>query len=222
MTGIDLIKARAFGAGGGSGGSGGGSAQLDALIDRSITEVRSNAENVGTYAFYKCESLKTIDFPNARTIDKLAFSYCYALTDANFPSVTLLNESAIGDCTALINIKVPNVVTVGVRTFNSCESLEKIDLHKVTSIKEYAFVNCGNLKAMIIRTSEQCTLGSTTAFNNTPIKSGTGYIYVPSALVGTYKAATNWSTYARQFRALEDYTVDGTIYGEMDWAKMAA
>lgn len=39
-------------------------------------------------------------------------------------------------------------------------------------------------------------------------------------LVDTYKADTNWSTYAAQFRALEDYTVDGTITGELDESKI--
>jgi hypothetical protein len=41
--------------------------------------------------------------------------------------------------------------------------------------------------------------------NNTPIGKGTGYVYVPSALIETYKTATNWSTFAAQFRAIEDY-----------------
>ena len=29
--------------------------------------------------------------------------------------------------------------------------------------------------------------------------------YVPTSLVDTYKSATNWSTYAEQIRAIEDY-----------------
>lgn len=45
-------------------------------------------------------------------------------------------------------------------------------------------------------------------------------IYVPAALIDSYKAATNWSAYANQFRALEDYTVDGTITGELDESKI--
>ena len=49
------------------------------------------------------------------------------------------------------------------------------------------------------------TLKNISAFNSTPIKSGTGYIYVPMSLVDTYKSATNWSTFANQFRAIEDY-----------------
>ena len=62
-------------------------------------------------------------------------------------------------------------------------------------------------------------LGSN-VFKNTPIASGTGYIYVPRALVDSYKVATNWATYAAQFRALEDYTVDGTVTGDLDESKI--
>ena len=43
---------------------------------------------------------------------------------------------------------------------------------------------------------------------NTPMtghNGKTGYIYVPRALVNSYKAATNWSTFASQIRAIEDY-----------------
>lgn len=32
-----------------------------------------------------------------------------------------------------------------------------------------------------------------------------GYIYVPAALIDEYKTATNWATFADQFRAIEDY-----------------
>ena len=64
------------------------------------------------------------------------------------------------------------------------------------------------------------TLSNTNAFSSTPIASGTGYIYVPRALVDSYKAASKWSTYANQFRALEDYTVDGTTTGALDETKI--
>ena len=56
--------------------------------------------------------------------------------------------------------------------------------------------------------------------NDGPIMKGEGYIYVPRALVDSYKVATNWSSWATQFRALEDYTVDGTTTGELDETKI--
>jgi hypothetical protein len=31
---------------------------------------------------------------------------------------------------------------------------------------------------------------------------------------------TNWTTFSAQFRALEDYTVDGTTTGELDESKI--
>ena len=74
-----------------------------------------------------------------------------------------------------------------------------------TSIAANAF-DGSQLAALIIRTtSKTCTLANKNAFAGTQIASGTGYIYVPRALVDTYKAASNWSTYASRFRAIEDY-----------------
>ena len=80
---------------------------------------------------------------------------------------------------------------------------------------------CTALTAVILRNEDfVVTLLGSDAFSYSAIASGTGYIYVPSALLATYKAATNWSTYAAQFRGLEDYTVDGTTTGELDETKI--
>ena len=48
-------------------------------------------------------------------------------------------------------------------------------------------------------------MANTNSLGGTLIASGTGYIYVPKALVDSYKSATNWTTYASQIRAIEDY-----------------
>ena len=154
----------------------GGGGDIDALINRSITEISSSSvTSIGDSAFRNCSSLTTVDFPVATSIGSYAFS--------------------------------------------SCRSLTTVDFSVVTSIGTYAFNSCRVLKSLLLRGNNVCTLSSTNAFSSTPIKFGTGYIYVPSALIEQYKAATNWSTYSAQFRALEDYTVDGTITGELDPAK---
>ncbi len=97
------------------------------------------------------------------------------------------------------------VTSIGTYAFNACSALTTADFPMVTSIGTYAFNSCSNLTALILRSETMCTLSDTNAFNNSAIKSGTGYIYVPRALVDSYKAASNWSTYANQFRAIEDY-----------------
>jgi hypothetical protein len=83
------------------------------------------------------------------------------------------------------------------------------------------------LKTVILRNNSVCTLSSSSVFSNTPFASGKagGTLLVPSALVESYKTATNWSSVLSQnaknrFLALEDYTVDGTITGAIDWDKL--
>lgn len=114
------------------------------------------------------------------------------------------------------------VTKVGPFAFYACDQFTTVDFQNVTSIGPHSFRFCSNLTKLILRKNTVCTLSNTNALINTPIASGTGYIYVPSALIDEYKAATNWVTYAAQFRALEDYTVDGTTTGELDESKVSA
>ena len=97
------------------------------------------------------------------------------------------------------------VTSIGQYAFYGCSALTAADFPMVTSIGGRAFYGCSHLTNLILRSSTMCNLPSTNAFTNTPIASGTGYIYVPRALVDSYKAASNWSTFANQFRAIEDY-----------------
>ena len=115
------------------------------------------------------------------------------------------------------------VTSIGNYAFAGRSNLTSADFPAATSIGEFAFSGPSNLTSLILRvTTQVCTLSNTNAFINTPIKSGTGYIYVPAALIDSYKTATNWTTYANQFRALESYTVDGTTTGELDPTKVNA
>jgi hypothetical protein len=98
------------------------------------------------------------------------------------------------------------VTTIGKYAFYGCSNLTSVDFPAVTAIKDYAFRGCSALTALILRnTSTVASLSYMDVFEKTPIESGSGYIYVPSALVDSYKVASNWEDYANQFRAIEDY-----------------
>ena len=211
----------------------------DAIIEGTITEYTNDrVTSVGSYAFYKCSSLTVAVFPSVTSIAEGAFNDCTSLTEVNFPSATSVGSYAFYKCSSLTTADFPSVTSVGNHAFANCTSLTKVNFPSATSVGNYAFGNstslttadfslltnigtgifyyCSALTALILRNSSLCTLSSTNALKSTPIASGTGYIYVPSALIDSYKAATNWETHAAQFRALEDYTVDGTTTGALD------
>ena len=89
---------------------------------------------------------------------------------------------------------------------------------KTNSYAEH-FRKCYNLKALILAGDETvCSLIDKNAFYETPMaplenqpiannikQKREGYIYVPKALLESYKTTTNWSYYADSFRAIEDY-----------------
>ena len=179
---------------------------IDALIDGSMTEVNSGAASVRNYAFYENRTLTSANFPNATSVGREVFYYCVKLTSANISSA----------------------MTVDVNVFQTCRKLISVDISAATKINNFAFSGCNSLKSVILRSETVCTLVNTNVFTNcyhilgtvnstyNPTGAKDGYIYVPSHLVESYQSATNWSIFSTQFRALEDYTVDGTITGALD------
>ncbi len=202
-----------------------------------------SATEVGKFAFHGCTALETVDLPNVTTADYAAFQGCIALQNVTLPNLETASSDFFRECCALETLNLPKIkaipenfiygtavapntlksvstpvaTTIGAYAFRKCAALESITFPAVTNINGAAFDGCTSLTAFVISNeSVVATLSNANAFTATPIASGTGYFYVPRALVDSYKAATNWSTYATQFRALEDYTVDGTVTGEID------
>lgn len=212
-----------------------------ALTDVNLTNVTSVSGN----AFASCASLKNVNIPLLTKINGSVFANCSSLESISFSSVTSLAGRAFSKCTYLTNIDLPLVTSLGGWTFEYCSGMESVCLPALKTVGSSDFDNCTNLKkadfpsatkvgatfsfrycssliALVLRNATLCALGGTTQsnFGGTPIASGTGYVYVPRALIEDYKVATNWSTIANQFRALEDYTVDGTITGDLDESKI--
>lgn len=176
--------------------------------------------NEGKEAFYNCNNLSSINLPILTSIGESMFYMCQALTSADFPMAKTIGKKAFYKCSTLATTNFPVATSVGMYAFQNCTALITIDFPMVSTISTYAFSGCSQLTTLIIRNETMATLNGTNAFTSTPIASGTGYIYVPSALLATYQEDSVWSTYSAQFRALEDYTVDGTTTGALDETKI--
>lgn len=187
------------------GGGGGSDADLDALIANTVTSITSQAASVRDRAFSNCTSVVSVSLPAAKTIGKWAFMQCSKLATVSLPEATTLGASAFSSCSALTSVTIPKATSLPSQCLYNCTSLQKIDLPAVTSISDSVFMVDRKLTAVILRSTTLVSLSNKSAFSSSGISTGTGYIYVPSALVASYKAATNWSTYAAQIRAIEDY-----------------
>lgn len=178
------------------------------------------ATSMGYNAFYQCENLREANLPMAGSIPIEAFYACRLLQSVNAPMASVIGRGAFEGCWELSSVNIPAARTISSDAFRYDRELQKLDLPALGYIDSQAFRGCAKLSALIIRSETMATLDNADAFANTLIASGTGYIYVPAALVDSYKAASNWSTYAAQFRAIEDYTVDGTTTGALDETKI--
>lgn len=186
---------------------------------------------VNNYSFYNCASLQSAtlgkeSFASNFYIGPGSFRGCTSLRTVKFNSQhpVISGDQAFRDCTSLVEVVFPGTFDSYVyNTFNGCTSLKTLyyTSKNTSTVGPYSFLEASALVAFALTSTKGAWyLPNVGAFNNTPIASGTGYIYVPEALLDTYKTATNWVTYADQFRALEQYTVDGTTTGELDESKI--
>lgn len=160
----------------------------------------------------------------------------FAFLGINVATVTLnavkaIPENAFIGC-PLCKLICKRAESLGLRACDTCSALESVDMFGGDFINGESLYGCTSLRILILRNADPNNLTSLgmhgvddegnqiTALSDTAIGKGNGYIYVPRALVESYKAKYIWAHHASQFRALEDYTVDGTITGDLDESKI--
>ena len=175
---------------------------LTAYSNHNLTKIRSDV--------FRGSSVTTFDFPNVTTIETAAFRACH-IKRAFFPLAT-----AFGEAFSYSLVESAVLATMyrwysGV--FYYCESLKSVDILNASTIPDNTFAGSTSFDTLILRGDTVTVLNSTGAFTNSPFASGKsgGTIYVPSALIASYQAATNWSTILgypnNQIKAIE-----GSVY----------
>ena len=167
----------------------------------SIT-IPSSVTSIGQNVFYQCTGLTSINIPNGVTaIGDSAFSGCSGLTSVTIGSgLTSIGSQVFFQCSGLTSLTIGSGVTsIGDTTFLGCTGLTSITIpSSVTTISSYAFSGCTNLINVTVEATTPPSLGSNVFAQNASGRK----IYVPSASVATYKAASGWSGYASDIEAI--------------------
>lgn len=199
----------------------------------------------GQKAFYNCKKMTSLDIPLVQTVGNQWVQGCDHLINLSMANLETAGTECFRGCSRLVNVNLPKLQTTGSGYFRGDGALVEVTLPSVVTFSGSTFYQCGNLEYVDLPSCEEITSGTFYSSNkvyafilrytggvvplaqsdlfasNSKIRQGTGYIYVPSALIESYKIATNWSTYyADAFRALESYTVDGTTTGALDPEKI--
>lgn len=175
-------------------------------------------KQIARYAFSYTNSLEEISLPSLIKCDSYSFQSARKIQKINVPLLEFIGMYGFQGCESLVEITLPSLCCIGgVGVFQGDSKLKKVDLplfgnntnsnySNTGTFQSGTFNGCLSLDTLILRnSSEIAKLGNKNVFYNTPIAKGTGYIYVPAALIDEYKTATNWVTFASQFRAIEDY-----------------
>lgn len=160
---------------------------LDAALADTTYETEYYNSVATKIAKWPFTNVSKVNFPNVRSVVSQIF-YGKKIVEARLPAL----ESSPGQI--FLNgqqlkkaIFGPKLSALGGQDFRSCIVLETL----VLPYEGVVSFTAG-------------TTGSAT-FTDSAVVAGTAYIYVPASQVDAYKADANWSAYADQIRAIEDY-----------------
>lgn len=174
-----------------------------------LSKLPTGLTKINDRAFYSCNNITLTSLPdNITTIEQYAFYACKNIKLTSLPDkVTSIGASSFQSCVSLTSMCLPTgITTLPATCFNGCEKLYDITcLGNISVINASCFGSCSVLTKLVLpNITKVPTLSNTNVFNNTPIKSGTGYIYIPDELVEEAKVKSNWSTYAAQIKGISE------------------
>lgn len=172
-----------------------------------VIDVEGAVTAINNYTFDENPAVETVRLPAVKSIGTYNFRNCDNLVTIDLPEVTGSTGTYFAaSCPKLVNVNIPKATALGQYSMRYCYALEFLDLPCVESITNYSFVGNSAMKTLILRSTKGVVInGGTSVLASSAIAKGDGYIYVPAVLIEDYKVATNWATFAAQFRTIEDY-----------------
>lgn len=187
--------------------SGGG--ELDDYLSGNIPEVVTHASKLAQGAFAYNGKVKTIYIPDATLCGNYFCNYADGPIWIHAPHMAMNGSNSF--CFYASHLKYalfPESSSLfGTNGLLGAGALEVLDIGKTTYIGNSCGVYKQNpkLKALILRhPTTVCNLSNTRYIDIDLYQTYGARIYVPDDLVDSYKAATNWSTYADYILPLSD------------------
>ena len=184
-----------------------------------LLEVELPATSIRKWSFHLCENLHRVDFSYATYIGPECFLGCSRLVNTNFPNITSICKDSFNSCYELQELVFPKLKEIDYGNssssngFHWCVKLKKVDLGILERISgNCLFQHCTSLTKIILRNTQKVCTASQSDFKvvdeNCYHFTGTvnseynpnglkdGKIYVPDALVDSYKTSQYWSNVA--------------------------
>lgn len=179
----------------------------------------ATCEVIYEYAFENCTSLVNVSLPNCKTINISAFKQC-SIISLNLPNCISIQNNAFQNNFYLTTVSLPKIVGLWPNVFLNCSSLNSVYINECNILYNEVFRNCGNLSYLSIPNCIEIrnqvflnctslkdvyvgldyygvtTLQNVNVFQNTPISTSDGKIYVNADIYDKYIVANNWSNYA--------------------------
>lgn len=104
-------------------------------------------DTIGSYAFFGCSSLGTVNLSNVKYIGDYAFADCNAMRNLTMPVVVEIGDYAFAKVngsigTIITSINSNTLTTIGESAFAGCTRLARVNLDSITTIGANAFAGC--------------------------------------------------------------------------------
>lgn len=157
-------------------------------------------------------------------------AYMSGLRILKLPNVTSGNGS-INNNTNLKKVYLPKKTNIYHNFMTSNRKVVFADFGMTSGMNQASLQDCLSLSHLILRNN--AVVGGSMASNGPFVGSACAlhynrseevHVYVPRALISQYKTSTGWQDLVANrpntFRAIEDYSVDGTVTGDIDETRL--
>lgn len=150
--------------------------------------------------------LESVVLPLLQITANHNFRDCPALESLSLPELINIGTYNFYGCSSLEELNIPKVGIITDNSIWSLPSLTSLTLPSVTQIRN-AIRSCANLTDLFLPSSTYASITNGNAFSDTPIKTGTGHVWVNDNLYNNYVSGANWSSLpSGVIRRISEYT----------------